>query len=117
MVGHGHVGGGGQLEAGHVDAQLDQHVELPEHHPRIHNGAGADQAGRVGIEDAGGNQVQFEHLVLHHDGVAGIHSALIAHHHIGGAAEEIGDLALALVTPLRTDDDDVGQGDGGPKPR
>ncbi|MEN9541875.1 MAG: hypothetical protein RLZZ459_1966, partial [Cyanobacteriota bacterium] len=32
----------------------------------------------------------------------------------GGAAEEIGDLALPLVTPLRTDDDDVGQGHSGP---
>ena len=114
VVGHGHVGRGGQLQALHADAVLGQHVQLAQHHARIHHGAGADQAGGIRIKDAGWNQVQLEHLVVHHDGVTGIHTALVAHDHIGRTTEEIGDLALPLVTPLSTDDDNVGQGHSGP---
>ena len=36
-------------------------------------------------------------------------STLIANNHIGGAAEEISDLSFSFVTPLSSDDDNVGQ--------
>ena len=46
--------------------------------------------------------------------VPGVDPALIADHDIGGATQQIGDLAFPLVTPLRTDDDNIGQGNSGP---
>ncbi|CRY92746.1 adenylosuccinate synthetase domain protein [Synechococcus sp. WH 8103] len=41
--------------------------------------------------------------------MACIHTTLVANDHIGGAAEEIGDLSFSFVTPLSSDDDNVGQ--------
>ena len=61
--------------------------------------------------------MQLQDTIVNNDRVACVHTALIAHHHIGGAAEEIGDLSFSLVTPLRSDDDNVGQELGGPKPQ
>jgi hypothetical protein len=46
--------------------------------------------------------------------VPGVDPALIADHDIGGATQQIGDLAFPFVTPLRTDDDNIGQGNSGP---
>ena len=103
------MGGGSHLEAGYVDAELPKSIHLPEHHLGIHHRARANQAGGFGIEDAGGDQVQLQHPVVHHDRVAGVHSALVAHHDIGRPAQKIGDLALSFVAPLSTDDDNVGQ--------
>ena len=61
--------------------------------------------------------MQFKNAVVNNNRVTGIHSALIADHHIGGTAEEISDLSFSFVTPLRSDDDNIGQGHCGPKPR
>ena len=61
--------------------------------------------------------MQLEHTIVNNNRVACIHTTLIADHHIGGAAQEIGDLSFSLVTPLRSDDDNVGQEHGGPKPQ
>ena len=61
--------------------------------------------------------MKFEHTTFDDDRVPSIHTALIPHHHIGGAAQEIGDLSFSFVTPLSADDDNIGQGHGGPKPQ
>ena len=61
--------------------------------------------------------MQLEHTIVNNNRVACIHTTLIADHHIGGAAQKIGDLSFSLVTPLRSDDDNVGQEHGGPKPQ
>ena len=116
VVGHGHVGRGGQLQASYVDAVAQKHVQFPEHHLGVDHGSGTDQAGGVGVEDAGGNEVEFQHPVVDDDRVPGVHAALIADDDVSGTAEQIRDLSLPFVTPLRTDDDDVGQGHSGPKP-
>ena len=42
--------------------------------------------------------------------MAGVVAALEADHHVGPLGEEIGDLALPLVSPLGPDDDDAGHG-------
>jgi hypothetical protein len=39
--------------------------------------------------------------------VAGVVAALEAHHAVGVFGQPVDDLALALVTPLRADNDDV----------
>ena len=116
VVWHGHVGRGSKPQTLNADAIGGQHVQLGQHHLRVDHRARADQTGGVWIENSRGDQVQLEHLVVDHDCVAGIDTTLIAHHHIGGAAQQIGDLALPLVAPLCTDDDNIGQEHGGPQP-
>ena len=61
--------------------------------------------------------MKLEHTTVDDDRVPSIHTALIPHHHIGGAAQEIGDFSFSFVTPLSADDDNIGQGHGGPKPQ
>lgn len=60
--------------------------------------------------------MELENLIVHNDGVACVDAALIADDDIGGTAEEICDLSFPFVTPLRTDDDNIGQRHCGPKP-
>ena len=61
--------------------------------------------------------MKLEHTIVNHDRVPSIDAALIANHNICRSTEEIGDFAFSFVTPLRTDDDNIGQGHCGPKPR
>ena len=60
--------------------------------------------------------MKLEHLAIDNDGVPRINAALVTDHDVSGAAQQISDLSLALVTPLSSDDDNVGQskGDSGP---
>lgn len=60
--------------------------------------------------------MQLEHLAIHNNRVTGIYPPLVTHHHIGGAAQQVGNFPLALVTPLSPYDDNVGQGKGGTGP-
>ncbi len=53
--------------------------------------------------------MKLQHTIVDDNRVTCIHAPLVAHHHIGGAAEEIGDLSFSFVTPLSSDDDNVGQ--------
>jgi hypothetical protein len=39
VIRHGHVGRGGQLQAGDIDVIRDEHVQLTEHHLGIHDRA------------------------------------------------------------------------------
>ena len=61
--------------------------------------------------------MKLQHLIINNDGMTGVDASLIAHHHICGTTQKVGDLSFSLVTPLSTDDDNVGQRLGGPKPR
>ena len=112
-----HVGGGGHLQATGVNVIAGQHRQLAQQHLGIDHRAGSDQAGGIGVKDSRGDQVQLEHLTIDNDGVPGVDTTLITHDDVSRAAEQIGDLSLALVTPLSTDDDNVGQskGDSGPQ--
>ena len=60
--------------------------------------------------------MQLQNLIINNDGVASIDAALITHHDISGPAQEIRDFSFPFVTPLRTDDDNIGQRHRGPKP-
>ncbi len=48
------------------------------------------------------------HGAIDNQGVAGIVAALKARHHVGPFRQPVDDLALALIAPLRTDDDHIG---------
>ena len=61
--------------------------------------------------------MKLEHTTVDDDRVPSMHTTLVPHHYIGGAAQEIGDFSFSFVTPLSADDDNIGQGHGGPKPQ
>ena len=67
----------------------------------------ADEAVDVLAQDAGRNQVQNGLAAADHQRVPGVVPALEADHALRMIGEPVDDLALALVAPLRTDDDDV----------
>jgi hypothetical protein len=67
----------------------------------------ADVAGDAVAQDAGRHQVQHRLLAADDQGMAGIVSALKAHHSLGMVGQPIDDLALAFVAPLGADDHDV----------
>ena len=54
-----------------------------------------------------GISFKYKLLFADEDGVAGVVAALIARHDIEVLGEEIDDLSLAFVAPLRAQDDDV----------
>src|SRR5213082_2773155 len=49
-----------------------------------------------------------ELLAVHHDGVAGVVAALVAHAVVDGRPEQVGRLALPLIAPLGAEDHDRG---------
>ncbi|MBB5883490.1 hypothetical protein GGR71_000516 [Xanthomonas sp. F1] len=63
----------------------------------------ADQAQRVGAQDAGRDQVQDGLLAVDDEGVAGIVAALETHDGADFLGEQIDDLALAFIAPLGTE--------------
>ena len=91
-LGHDEVGGRHTL-AGHV-LQLSCQLGHVQGHPV------ADDIGDMGIENAGGQNVQGKAPVVVNDGVACVGPPLEAHHHIGGLRQQVGDLTLALVAPV-----------------
>ena len=84
-----------------------QALDLHDQHGGIRDDAVPDDAELAGVEDAGRDEVEDGLLAPHHQRVAGVVPALEADHHVGVLGEEVDDLALALVAPLRTDDHDI----------
>ena len=107
VVGHDQVRVGGDQQPAGVNASAFEAVQLRHQHAGIDDDAVADHVGDTGGQDPGRDQVQGEILpVRQHDGVAGVVAALVTHHPLGTAAEQVGRLALAFVTPLGADQDD-----------
>src|SRR5439155_13210958 len=99
------VAGEARAEARGVDTASGQGVELVDQGRRVDDDAGPDDRDDVRIEDPRRDEVQLEHLVAEHDGVAGVVAALVADDEVGLLGEEVRGLALALVAPLQPDDD------------
>ena len=64
----------------------------------------ADDIGHMGVERAGGQDVQGEAAIIVDDGVAGIGAALEADHDVGMFRQQVCDLTLAFVAPVRAYD-------------
>ena len=82
-------------------------VELRDQHRRIDDAAGADRAPLPG-DDARRDLPDLVGLVSDDDRVAGVRAALVAADEIGVLREEVDDLSLPFVAPLRADDDGRG---------
>ena len=75
-------------------------VELLDQHLRVDDAAGADHA-LLALQDPGRDVLELVGLAVHDDRVAGIRAAVVAADEIGVPREQVDDLALPLVTPLR----------------
>ena len=87
-----------------------EHVHLGEEDAWVDDHAVADDRRDGGVEDATGYKVEGERFAVYDDPVAGVVAALVADDHRHLAGHEVGKPALALVTPLRPDDDGRGHG-------
>ena len=83
----------------HVDPAFRQGVDLAEKRNRIDHDTRSDHAERPFVKHAGGEQVQGERVATDTDGVPGIGTAVEPHDEVVSGAEQVHDLALALVTP------------------
>ena len=82
-------------------------AELLEQHAGVDHHAVADHVGDTRRQDPRRDEVQREVLAVgEHDGVPGVVAALVAHDPLDLLTEDVGGLALALVTPLGADEDD-----------
>ena len=91
-----------QIRGGH--ARLLQLGELAAEEAEIHDGARAEDAQRLRIEDAARHEMELEGALPVDDGMAGVVAALEPDDHVRLLREEVSDLAFALVAPLSTDD-------------
>ena len=78
-------------------------VELVDQHLRIDDAAVADHA-RLAEDDPARDLADLEGLAVGDDGVPGVRATLVTADEVGVLREQVDDLALALVAPLRTDD-------------
>jgi hypothetical protein len=90
-------------------------VQLLDECAGIDRAAGAQDT-LLPSEDARGHVPQLVGRPVGHDRVAGVRAALVAAHEIGVLGEQVDDLALALVAPLRPDDDGRRHGRSLPPP-
>ena len=91
----------------HVTSRVGQSVDLAQQHLGVDHDTVADHRGAAGREHAGRQQVEGELPPVREDhGVAGVVAALVPHDVVDLLAEQIGDLALALVAPLGPDEHD-----------
>jgi hypothetical protein len=94
-----------QLGAGH--APLGEPVDLVEQHLRVDHDTVADDRDTPGREHARRQQVQrVLTAVRRHHGVPGVVAALVTDHVVDPLAEQVGNLAFALVAPLGADEHD-----------
>jgi hypothetical protein len=97
-----------QQAAADVGAERGNLIDLLEQRLRIDHHAVADHAGDAGMEDARRDQVEDELLAVDIHGVAGVVPALITRHRGEVRGEHVNDLALALISPLRSQDGNIG---------
>ena len=100
VVREDHVGVARDPQLRAIDALGGELVHLGEHHDGVDHHAVADHRRDVVVEDARGHQLQGERLAVHHQGVARVVTALVPDDHRHFLGNEVGELPLALITPL-----------------
>ena len=87
------------------DARLVENVHFIEQGARVDHHAIAQHGDHLRVDDAGWEQVQFENVRAHRNGVAGIIAAVIAGADICPGGEPVHDPAFSFVPPLGTNND------------
>ena len=86
-----------------LDPDFAQALDFAHERDRVDHDAIPDDAHFSRAQNAGGNEVQDVFVAALDDGVAGVISALAADDDVGVAGQDIDDLALAFIAPLRAD--------------
>src|SRR5882762_8902116 len=89
-------------------AAAAEQIDLLQQRFRIDHDAVANDALLARVQDAARHQVQHGLHPAHHQRMPGVRAPLEPHHHVGPGGEEVDDLSLAFVAPLRADDHHVG---------
>ena len=89
----------------HLHAGVAQSANLIQKCQRIENYTIADHSAAVFAQHAAGHELQNKFFAVDDDRVSGIMPAGVARDHGKVIREHVHDLALALVAPLRADDD------------
>src|SRR5207244_9316382 len=104
MPRHDQMGVPGQVQAIRGEAAALEIVQLLAEAARVDDAAGADHAVLAG-QDAGRKVAQLLRLVADEDRVPGVRPAVVAADDVRMLGEQVDDLALPLISPLRADDD------------
>lgn len=89
-----------------IDTVSDQLIDFREQSIGIEDHSITDCASYSGMEDAARDLVENERFLADVNRVAGVGTALISHDPVGPLGDNVDELSLPLVAPLRTDDDD-----------
>ena len=89
-----------------VDPIRDQFVDLRKQGLDIQHNPIADRASYARMQNPARNLVEYERFVGDVHGVTGVCPALVANDPVRALGEDIHQLALAFISPLRADDDD-----------
>ncbi len=108
VVGHDQVRAGGNEKPFAGDAAGGEAVDLRDQDFRVDHHAVADDRDDIWAEHAGRQQVQSVALVPDDDGVPGVVATLVPDDVVGAITEQVGGLALSLVSPLCPYQDDGG---------
>ena len=106
---HDEVRVAGEADGLGGDAARLEVVELLDEDPGVDDAARAEHA-LLAPEDPRGHVLELVGLAVGDDRVAGVGAALVAADEVAVLGEQIDDLPLALVAPLRADDDCRGHG-------
>ena len=87
------------------DALALERVELVQEHAGVDHDPVSDDRRDVFVEDPARHELESERLAVHDDGVTGVVAALVADDQVHLLGDEVGELPLSLVAPLRADHD------------
>ncbi len=104
VVGHGDVGAVADVEVLYADAFRLEVFDLPEEVGGVDDEAVADEAGLVGVEDAGGDEVETERPHVVDNRVPGVVPRRVAGDDGCVLGQEVDGPTFSLVAPLAADD-------------
>src|SRR5438105_14436412 len=89
-----------------IDAIADETVDLGEERIGVEHHTVTDRAAHAGVKDAARNLVEHEGRVAGVNGMPGVGTALVADHPVRALGEDVDQLSLPFVAPLRANDDE-----------
>ena len=99
-----------QRLGGDLHALLAHGRDLFHQVPGVQHDTIADHRQLAATHHARGQRVQLVDLAVDHKGVAGVVPPLESDDHIGALRQPVDDLAFSFVTPLGSDNNDIGHG-------
>ena len=105
MIRHYQVRVPAHHEAMGGDTLVLECVQLVQKDARIHHDTVSDDRRYVFVQNSTRHELESEGLAVHDHRMTGVVTALVADDEVHLFCDEVGELALTLVTPLRADHD------------